>query len=58
MMYTVTYFETYCDDGEPEAIREYFSTYEEALPYLKSFEDWEDVRLDYIKPVEPSDIPF
>jgi hypothetical protein len=57
-MYTVTYFETYCDDGEPEAVREYFSTYEEALPYLKSFEDWEEVRLDYIKPVDPCDIPF
>jgi len=57
-MYTVSYFEVYCDDGIPEATREYFDTYHEAQAYAKSFEDWEDVRIDYVKPTEPADIPF
>jgi len=57
-MYTVSYYEIYCDDGIPEATTEYFDTYQEAQAYAKSFEDWEDVRLDYVKPTDPADIPF
>ena len=47
-MYTVSYFEIYCDDGIPQATREYFDTYHEAQAYAKSFEDWEDVRVDKV----------
>ena len=54
-MYTVSYFEIYCDDGIPEATREYF-TYQEAQAYAKSFEDWEDVRVDRV-PLQPEVLP-
>ena len=57
-MYTVSYFAVYCDDGIPEATREYFDTYQEAQAYAKSFEDWEDVRVDYVKPLTPQELPF
>ena len=56
-MYTVSYFEIYCDDGIPEATREYFNTYHEAQAYAKSFEDWEDVRVDKVPP-QPAVLPF
>ena len=56
-MYTVSYFEIYCDDGIPEATREYFNTYQEAQAYAKSFEDWEDVRVDKV-PLQPDVLPF
>jgi len=47
-MYTVSYFEISCDEGIPEVTREYFETYQEAKAYAKSFEDWDDVRVDYV----------
>ena len=56
-MYTVSYFEIYCDDGIPEATREYFNTYHEAQAYAKSFEDWEDVRVDKVQS-QPAVLPF
>ena len=56
-MYTVSYFEIYCDDGIPEATREYFDTYHEAQAYAKSFEDWEDVRVDKV-PSQSAVLPF
>lgn len=56
-MYTVSYFEIYCDDGIPEATREYFNTYHEAQAYAKSFEDWEDVRVDKV-PSQSAVLPF
>lgn len=56
-MYTVSYFEVHCDDGIPEATREYFNTYHEAQTYAKSFEDWEDVRVDYLQ-VNTDVLPF
>ena len=57
-MYTVTYFEVRCDEEVAGYSHEYFDTYQEAQAYAKSFEDWEDVRLDYVKPTDPADIPF
>lgn len=56
-MYTVSYFEIYCDDGMPEVTHEYFNTYQEAQAYAKSFEDWEDVRVDRV-PQQPEVLPF
>ena len=56
-MYTVTYFEVHCDDGIPEATREYFNTYHEAHAYAKSFEDWDDVRVDHLQ-VNTHVLPF
>jgi hypothetical protein len=48
-MYTVSYYEVHCDDGSPETTREYFNTYHEARAYAKSFEEWEDVRVDRLQ---------
>ena len=56
-MYTVSYFEIYCDDGIPEATRQYFDTYQEAQAYAKSFEDWDDVRVDYVS-LSNDPVPF
>ena len=56
-MYTVSYFEIYCDDGIPEATCEYFNTYHEAQAYAKSFEDSDDVRVDKVQP-QPAVLPF
>jgi len=57
LMYTVSYFEVHCDDGIPEATREYFNTYHEAQAYAKSFDDWDDVRVDYLQ-VNTHVLPF
>ena len=57
-MYTVTFFEVYCDDGIPEATTECFQSYREALNYMKSFEDWDDVRVQYIDCPVIDDCPF
>lgn len=57
-MYTVSYFEVYCDDGIPEATTEYFESYQEAQAYMKSFEDWDDVRMDYVPRAHSVDLPF
>ena len=56
-MYTVSYFEVHCDDGIPEATCEYFNTYHEAQAYAKSFDDWDDVRVDYLQ-VNTEHVPF
>jgi len=56
-MYTVSYFEVHCDDGIPEATRQYFNTYHEAQAYAKSFDDWDDVRVDYLQ-VNTEPLPF
>jgi hypothetical protein len=56
-MYTVSYYEVHCDDGSPETTREYFNTYHEARAYAKSFEEWEDVRVDRLQ-VNTHVLPF
>ena len=56
-MYTVSYFEVHCDDGIPEATREYFNTYHEAQAYAKSFDDWDDVRVDHLQ-INTDVLPF
>jgi len=48
-MYTVTYFEVNCEDRSPEVTQEFFTTYHEAKAYAKSFEEWDDVRVDYLQ---------
>ena len=48
-MYTVTYFEVNCEDRNPEVTQEFFTTYHEAKAYAKSFEEWDDVRVDYLQ---------
>ena len=48
-MYTVTYFEANCDDRTPEVTQELFTTYHEAQAYAKSFDDWDDVRVDSLQ---------
>ena len=56
-MYTVTYFEVNCEDRSPEVTQEFFTTYHEAKAYAKSFEEWDDVRVDYLK-VNTDVLPF
>ena len=48
-MYTVTYFEVNCEDRNPEVTQEFFTSYHEAKAYAKSFEEWDDVRVDYLQ---------
>ena len=46
-MYTVTFYEISGYDSF-NAVRECFHSYQEAKSFAKSFEDWDDVRLDYV----------
>lgn len=46
-MYTVTFYEISGNDSF-DAVRECFDSYQEAKAFAKSFEDWDDVRLDYV----------
>ena len=46
-MYTVTFYEMSGYDSF-DAVREYFNSYQEAKSFAKSFEDWDDVRMDYV----------
>lgn len=56
-MYTVTYFEVNCEDRNPEVTQEFFTSYHEAKAYAKSFEEWDDVRVDYLQ-VNTEHVPF
>jgi len=46
-MYTVTFYDISGNDSF-NAVRECFDSYQEAKSFAKSFEDWDDVRLDYV----------
>jgi hypothetical protein len=46
-MYTVTFYDISGNDSF-NAVRECFHSYQEAKSFAKSFEDWDDVRLDYV----------
>lgn len=57
-MYTVTYFEVRCDEEVAGYSHEYFDTYQEAQAFAKSFEDWDDIRVDYVAPVTMNELLF
>jgi hypothetical protein len=57
-MYTVTYFEVRCDEEVAGYSHEYFDTYQEAQAFAKSFEDWDDIRVDYVSRVTMSELPY
>lgn len=46
-MYTVTHYEI-CGNDSFDAVRECFGSYQEAQSFAKSFEDWDDVRIDKV----------
>ena len=57
-MYTVTYFDVRCDEEIAEYVHEYFDTHQEAQAFAKSFDDWDDIRVDYVAPVTINELPF
>tara|TARA_B100001093_G_scaffold379528_1_gene364896 strand:- start:209 stop:382 length:174 start_codon:yes stop_codon:yes gene_type:complete len=57
-MYTVTYFEVRCDEEIADYVHEYFDTHQEAQAFAKSFEDWDDIRVDYVSRVTMNELPF
>ena len=57
-MYTVTYFEVRCDEEIAEYVHEYFDTHQEAQAFAKSFDDWDDIRVDYVSRVTMNELPY
>ena len=57
-MYTVTYFEVCTDERVADYTHEYFDIYQEAQAFAKSFDDWDDVRVDYVSRVTIDELPF
>ncbi len=56
-VYTVIHSAVYCDDGIPEDTRYSFTSKAAAIDYMRTFEDFEDVRLS--ESIECEDcIPF
>ena len=58
MMFTVTYFEGIADDCSLNTTTLTCRSYQDAKDLLKSFEPWEEVRLDYVGTPSEDMLPF